>query len=315
MTATSERTLDVRLTAIARHFELGLVQRYQRVPGTNQNYMVETDKGDYLFKLIVNTTLKDVLDGLPFLQRLEEYKFAAAAYYLKASDGQYLYHSSDCDAVVLRRLPGEMPAPSLAVCREVGFALALLHLVPCRNLPEKRHWLDAQYLPTAIETALSVYGAERLRETLSVFHSLKHFQPATFPQSIVHGDLDCSNCLFSDEKLVAFVDWQEIGVTAALMDFVSAVIGFCFVEHCDDSTNRIVFCPEYYSALYKSYTSIRSFSAYEEAHLNDALQYVGLTQPVWSMLTWGQYHPGQEMIETNLMYWKWGLDKLTLPEL
>lgn len=104
------------------------------------------------------------------------------------------------------------------------------YLVSCTDLPEKRHWIDEHYLPEAIEAAVHMYGAERLRETLNVFHSLEHFQPATFPQSIVHGDLDPSNCLFEGEKLVAFVDWQEIGVGAALMDFVQTALGFCFVD-------------------------------------------------------------------------------------
>lgn len=315
MATSSDRELEARLTAIAAHFALGEVQSYQRAPGTNENYLVTTGRGAYLFKIIVNTTLKEILSGLPFLQRLEEEGFAATAYYVRAPDGQPFYHGPDCDAVVLRRLPGEMPAPSLAVCREIGAALAQLHLIPCANLPEKRHWIDAHYLPEAIEAAVKIYGADRLRETLKVFHSLEHFQPATFPQCIVHGDLDTTNCLFEGERLVAFVDWQDMGVGAALMDFVQTVIGFCFVDQDKDSDYWALFDLALYRALYESYTNVRPFSGHELAHLDAALKYVGLTQPVWAMLTWEQYHPGREMIETNLLYWKYALDQLTLPVL
>lgn len=171
-----------------------------------------------------------MLNGLPFLQRLEEQQFSMTAYYLQSPGGSVAYHSPDCDAVVLDRLPGEIPEPSLAVSRQIGTYLARLHLIPCANLPEKRHWLDARYLPEMLQKATEMYGEERLSETRKVFASLKDFKPATFPQAIIHGDLGTVNCLFEDERLVAFVDWQEVGVSAALMDFVQTVQGFCFVE-------------------------------------------------------------------------------------
>lgn len=313
MATTSERTLEAKLNAIAEHFELGDVLDYQSAPGTNQNYLVSTLKGSYLFKIIVNTTLEEILKGLPFLQRLEEQQFSMTAYYLTSPDGDVAYHSPDCDAVVLRRLPGAMPEPSVEVCRQVGTYLAQLHLIPCENLPEKRHWMDAHYLPEMLQKATAMYGEERLSETLKIFASLRDFKPATFPQAIIHGDLDTSNCLFEGKQLVAFLDWQDVGVGAALIDFVQTVLGFCFVDQPTDSDYWALFDPELYHALYESYTSVRPLSVYELEHLDDAIRYVGLTQPVWAMTVWEQYHPGQLMVETNLLYWKYGLDKLTLP--
>ena len=315
LTTSSERSLEAKLAAIAEHFQLGQVQNYQRMPGTNNNYLVTTEKGEYLFKMIVNSPLEEILNGLPFLQRLKDYHFSAMAYYLEAPNGQVFYRSSDCDAVVLNRLPGENPEPSPAVSREIGIHLAQMHLIPYAGLPEKRHWLDSNYLPEIIEAALKLHGAEKMVRTLEVFESLRDFKPASFPQAIIHGDLDTSNCLFEGERLVAFVDWQESGVSAALMDFVQTVIGFCFIEHATDTKYWADFDPDLYRALYEGYTSVRPFSDYEKAHLDDALKYVGLTQPVWSMVAWQQYHPDEEMIETTRLYWAFGLDKLTLPKL
>ncbi len=214
----------------------------------------------------------------------------------------------------MRKLPGETPELSPTVCHEIGLALAQLHLVPHNNLPEKHHWLDARYLPEAIQAAVKIYGPEMLSQTLKVFDSLRDFQPATFPQAIIHGDLCTVNCLFEGEQLIAFVDWQEIGIGAALIDFVSTVLGFCFIDQPAGHEYWAIFDPDLYRALYAVYNNIRPFSVYEQAHLDDALKYVGLTQPVWSMLMWEQYHKGQKMIETNTMYWKFGLDMLTLPK-
>lgn len=141
-------------------------------------------------------------------------------------------------------------------------------------------------------------------------------QRSTQPlRALIHGDLDTTNCLFEGERLVAFVDWQEMGVSAALMDFVQTVIGFCFIEPADGSDRWAVFDPDLYRALYANYTSLRPFTRYELEHLDNALKYVALTQPVRAMLTWEQYHSGEEMIETRLLYWMFGVDKLSLSAL
>jgi len=315
MATTSERTLEAKLNAIADHFGLGDVPDNQPASGTNQNYLVTTSNGSYLFKIIVNTTLEDILSGLPFLQRLEEQRFSMTAYYLLSPSGDVAYHSPDCDAVVLQRLPGAMPEPSVAVCRQIGMHLAQLHLIPCDNLPEKHHWLDVHYIPEMLQKALALHGEAKMSETLKIVASLKNFKPATFPQAIIHGDLDTSNCLFEGEQLVAFLDWQDVGVCASLIDFVQSALGFCFVDQPAGSDYWALFDTELYRALYESYTSVQPFSEYEREHLDDALRYAGITQPVWSMAVWEQYHPGQTMIETNTLYWKYDLDKLTLPRL
>ncbi|MGH2517422.1 MAG: phosphotransferase [Ktedonobacterales bacterium] len=314
MTIPSERTQKEKLAAIAAYFGLGTVLEHQRVPNcTNQNYLVTTSNGEYLVKIIINTTLEDVLAGLPFLQRLAEQGFRSTAYYLPSPRGDVAYDSADCKAVVLRKLPGAVPELSPAVCREIGVHLAKLHLIPCEGLPEKRHWMDALYLPEAVQNAVRMYGPDLLRMTLQVFDSLRSFQPARLPQSIVHGDLCAVNSLFEGERLVAFVDWQEIGVGAALMDFASTVLGFCFVEQDANADFWALFDSALYRAFYEGYTSLRPFSSGELAQLDAAMKYVGLTQPVWSMLHWRDYHPSQPMIETNTMYWKFGLDTLSLP--
>ncbi len=316
MATSPQRSLEAKLAAITEHFAIGRIETYLRAPGTNDNYLVTTtDGGIYLCKMIVNTTLEEILSGLPLLQRLEEEGFTATAYYLNAPDGRVFYHSPDCDAVVLRGLPGSMPRQTPEVSREIGIHLAQLHRIPSTGLPEKRHWLDASYLPEAIQAAVELHSAEKLSETLKIFNSLHTFKPASLPQAIVHGDLDTTNCLFAGERLVAFVDWQEIGVSAALMDFMQTVLGFCFRENSPGSTYWAVFDPALYRALYAGYTSVRPFSDDEKVQLGDALKYVGLTQPVWSMLAWQRYHPGEEMVEKTLLYWAFGLDRLTLPKL
>ena len=312
---TTKRTIKQKLAAISDYFGLEVVKSARRAMGTNQNYYVTTSTGRYLFKIIVNTTVEDVENGLPYLNRLQECQFAMTAYYLRAASGEAIYKSHDCNAVVMQLLPGKMPTTSETVCREAGINLAKLHLVPSDGLPPKRHWLDNDYLSENITAAIQMFGEEKLQETLSVYRSFGSFRPANYPQSIIHGDLDTTNCLFVGDTISAFLDWQEVGIGACVIDFASTVIGFCFIDEDASSNLWAKFDPDLYMALFEAYTQVRLFSDAEEDAIEVAIKYVGLTQPVWSMLHWQQYHPDVEMIETNTMYWKFGLDTLSLPTL
>ena len=313
MTNTFSRNNIKRvLQDIADHFALGRVKYTRRASGTNQNYIVFTDQGQYLFKIIINTTIEDVAAGLPFLNRLEEQHFPYAAYYLKAANGSPIYRSPVCVAVVLPRLPGKEAEFSEHVCREIGSNLAKLHLVPADGLPAKRHWIDNKYLPEALALAQKTIGEHKLSETLKVYNSFNGFTPAAFPQNIIHGDLDTTNCLFQGNKLVAFVDWQDIGVGAAVLDFAMTILGFCFVDS-PTPDKWAIFEPTLYRAFYSSYTKVRPFTREEDASIEVALKYAGLTQSVWSMLHWDTYHPNAAFVETNTLYWRFGLDTLILP--
>jgi len=91
-------------------------------------------------------------------------------------------------------------------------------------------------------------------------------------------------------------------------------LGFCFVDPEEgEGRYRAIFAPALYQVLFESYTRIRPFASEEQDALEVAIKYAGLTQPVWSMLHWDIYHPGIEIVETNLLYWKFGLDTLSLP--
>src|SRR5947209_3755209 len=116
-----DHNVKQKLADIARHFELGSITSTPcRAMGTNQNYFITTTRGQFLVKLIVNAPLEEIAQGLPYLDRLEEYNYPAAAYYIKASDGSAIYKNADTGAVVLRKLKGKMPELTAPIGREAG---------------------------------------------------------------------------------------------------------------------------------------------------------------------------------------------------
>jgi len=303
------------LPAVTGYFGLGAPLSTVRAGGTNENYVVRTPEGTYLCKVLRNVGADDLLQGEPFLRRLESHGFPYSHAYLRTADGEMVYRGPDADAVMLPYLDGDRPEISEPVVTAIGTALARLHLVPADGLPDREHWLDGRYLATAVAEAVAAVGAERMPRTLAVYERVRSLDPTVYPQVIIHGDLDTSNCVFRDGELVAFIDWQDVGAGAAVIDFASTVIGFCFRVHYDAQRFEGEFQPDLYRALYRAYTAVRPFTAAESAVLETALHYVGITQPVWSITAWDQYHPDEEMREERLTYWAYGLDTLRLPEL
>ncbi len=314
MGAPEDPAIGARLAAIAEHYAIGTISSYTRLGGTNQNFRVRTDTGDYVCKIITNMEFDDILHGLPFLTRLEQHRFPAAVHYLRSPAGEVAYRSPGCSAVLLRYVAGAEPEPSTEMNHLVGTRLAQLHRIDHDGLPDKAHWLDDVYLPTTLAQAVTLYGENRLARTLAVVDELRGFRPSSLPQAIIHGDLGTDNSLIASDGSITFLDWQDVGIGAAVVDFAQTVLGFCFRDR-PAGPWRADFDADLYLALYEGYASVRPFTGVEIAGLDAALRWVGITQPVWSILVWDQYHPGREMLETDTLYWAFGLDELSLPRL
>jgi homoserine kinase type II len=301
--STPNASVQQKLQAISHYFSLGTIRSSRRAIGTNQNYFVTTTQGQFFFKIILTHSFEDVEKEAVYLQRLKVNAFPAAAYYIEAPDGSSVYHASDCIAVAMKKLKGKAPKVSERVCRTVGSNLARLHLVPADGLPEKGHWLDNTYLPEAIEVAKYTIGQGRLKELLRVYDRLRSFIPEAFPQSIIHGDLFTANCLFLDDQLCAFIDWEEVGTGASLLDVARSILGFCFV---DQPSRWVEFAPHLYTSLLDGYLQIRLLTSDEQTHLEAAVKYACLTQPIWSLLQ------GEELKDLPLLLWI--LDTWALPK-
>lgn len=213
---------------------------------------------------------------------------------------------------MLERLAGGAPVIGPAVSRAIGAQLARLHLVPADGLPPKPHWIEDVYLQRALGEVRERAGDAATAGPRGAFDALGDFDPARLPHSLVHGDLDPSNCLFEGDGLVAFLDWQDVGVGASLLDFAMTILGFCFHEVVEPEW-RGTFDPDAYAALYASYSALRTFTDDERAQMDAALRYVGLTQSVWSLLHWDLYNPGEPLDETRTLYCRYGLHTLNVP--
>src|SRR5205807_727255 len=93
-----------------------------------------------------------------------------------------------------------------------------------------------------METAKHHCDIRMLHELAVAYKEVGTFRPERFPQSIVHGDPTQSNCLFDKDMFVAWIDWEEVGVGASLLDLALSIVSFC---HCYQGPTLAVWKPEW----------------------------------------------------------------------
>ena len=292
-----------QLEAISSYFELGPVRSQQRVGGNaNENYLVTTVSGEFVFKLLLNHPLEDLQQELVYLQRLKDHTYPAA-YYLPSPRGPAFYQDGDVLAVVQKKQEGHIPERSEAVNREFGFHLAQLHLLPTHALPDKNSWMNANYLSKALHIAQRSGDNQVIDRFLQAYEQVRHFQPTLLPQSIIHGDATFYNCLFVDDQLSALLDWEEVTVGASLLDVTMAVLMFCFVKR--------IFHPPLFISLMDSYMQVRTLIRDEQEQLEVAVKYVSLTISTYFLLQSLQ-NPSSETAKGLLgFYWSFDFDPWT----
>ena len=160
--------------------------------------------------------------------------------------------------------------------------------------------MDSEYLPTAVALIQQHFPLEEARKITNVYDSLRHFDPTSLPQSIIHGDLVSFNCLFVDTTLSAIIDWEEVAVGASLIDFAFCLLNFCFPQN--------TFQPSLYQSLLDGYMQVRSFRQDELELLETAVKYVGLTGSAYFLLQFGLYYPDEQRKKWHAFFWNMGLD-------
>lgn len=292
------------LEAVSEYFGLGAVQNQSRIGGeANKNYIVQTSAGEFIFKVILEHPLEDVETEIAYLKKIKEFNFPSS-FYISPPTGSSIYQERDQMILALPKLDGHQPERAVDVCRTVGRQLAKLHQILTDGLPARNSWLGKQYLPKAVQTINEKLPSQAGRVN-AVYEGLKDFPYDSLPKALVHGDMAPENCLFDGDKLIAFLDWEEVGVAPAILDLSICLLNFCFEE------NKLH--PELFQTMLSGYREVRELTGDEIKYFPDALRFACLAQCVWRFLQFGVYHPDSKYIETAETYWEIGLDNLQLP--
>ena len=297
----SDKTLRKAMPSIADFFELGSVAKIENAPlSANANFFVRTDKGHFFVKINLEPhTLANKLSEETYIKHLVGYRIPVTPYLL-GKNGSAVFEDGKIMAMVQNIVPGSNPRIKISSVTQIGSFLGKLSLVPFINLPYRYGWLSPEYIEkNLVKLNGDFRGNADVRRILSIYDSCRDFEKIVLPclpKSIIHGDGHSENVIFQDERLVAFVDWEDSTVAPSLLDFVSSAAYWCF----EDGRIR----PKLYKAFYTSYTDERPLTELECNHLEDCMKYVGAIQTMWRFINYGHRNRYDALWGLKLCDWR-----------
>jgi len=216
----------------------------------NTNYIVTTERGDYILTLYEKRV--DCGD-LPFFVSLLDYLAAQSVpcpVPIHDHDGRVLHTLCGRSAALFSFLPGiSVRRPSVAQCAAVGAELAKLHLAG-RGFEMRR------------ENSLSLEGWERLRKDLgdradhlwnglgelldSELETLRARWPGDLPAGVIHADLFPDNVLFLDGEVSGMIDFYFACNDLLAYDIAICLNAWCFeIDHSFNITKARAFLENY----------------------------------------------------------------------
>ncbi len=244
------------LTAFLREYAVGDLLSYKGIAegSENSNYLLHTSSGAYILTLYEKRVERA---DLPFFLGLMDHlagKGIACPLPVHRRDGALIGELAGRAAALITFLEGMwLRRPTAAHCREVGKALAALHIAGA-DFPLTRPnalqidgwrklWAGARDRADEVEPGLA---AEVDRD----FVELARDWPADLPSGIIHADLFPDNVFFLGEKLSGLIDFYFACNDAYAYDLATCLNAWCFEkDHAYNLTKS--------TALLAGYQSVR----------------------------------------------------------
>ncbi|MBX3575996.1 MAG: homoserine kinase [Rhizobiaceae bacterium] len=271
---------EVDLEAFLAGYDLGKLLSYKGIAeGTeNSNFLLHTSAASYILTLYEKRVESA---DLPFFLGLMQHlarKGVSCPLPVSRRDGALIGRLAGRPAAIITFLEGVwVRRPSVAHCREVGRALAELHLA-------------GQDFALARPNALSVAGWHRLwdasraradevepglaAEVDADFAIFDRDWPTGLPAGVIHADLFPDNVFFLGEQLSGLIDFYFACNDIYAYDLATCINAWCFEK--DHSFNLTKG-----TALLAAYQAVRPLSAAE----GDALPLLARGSALRFMLT------------------------------
>jgi homoserine kinase type II len=257
---------ETELAAFLRDYDIGELLSYKGIAEgvENSNFLLHTSSGSYILTLYEKRVNRDDLPFFVGLMRHLSEKGINCPLPVRRRDGSAIGELAGRPAAVVTFLEGMwMRRPTVEHCREVGKALAAMHLA-------------GQDFSIARPNALSVAGWrplwERARERANEVETglaaeveadlavLERGWPAELPSGVIHADLFPDNVFFLGKRLSGLIDFYF-----ACNDLLAYDVAICINAWCFEKDNSFNLTKG--RALLGGYTGVRPLSAAEAAAL------------------------------------------------
>ncbi|PWJ85417.1 homoserine kinase [Pseudaminobacter salicylatoxidans] len=254
---------ESELGAFLRDYLVGELLSYKGIAegSENSNYLLHTTSGSYILTLYEKRVDKD---DLPFFLGLMEHlagKGISCPLPVHRRDGGVTGTLAGRTAALITFLEGMwMRKPTVAHCREVGRALAELHLAGA-DFPISRPnaldiagwrklWDGARDRADEVEAGLAA-------EVDADFAEFERNWPGDLPAGVIHADLFPDNVFFLGNRLSGLIDFYFACNDLYAYDLATCLNAWCFEK--DNSFNLTKG-----AAMLAAYQSVRPLSEAEK---------------------------------------------------
>lgn len=253
---------------------------------SNSNYRVVSQGQNFLLKISNDKGMPELQKEMIILQHLKSHEFPYSLSPLLTLEGKAVYQCEEFFGVLFPFVEGIPPGPSDITCREIGAGLAQLHLIPASS--QLREHVEVGY---GAHEILQFIKSERCPVVFKQsFHKvfpdhLKSYIEATFPVSIIHGDLYYDNTLFQHESLGVLLDFEQAGLGESILDLGISISGTCLEK-------GWLHAPLIRSYL-QGYETVRPLIPIEKEHLHEAICLGLFSIALWRIkrFTFGNLNP------------------------
>lgn len=253
---------EVELAAFLRDYDIGELLSYKGIAEgvENSNFLIHASSGAYILTLYEKRVNPD---DLPFFLGLMQYlneKGLRCPLPVRQKSGAAIGRLGGRPAAVITFLEGMwMRRPTVEHCREVGKALAQLHLAGADFPMARRNALGVDgWRPLWSRAAPDADKVEPglPAEVEADLEYLEKCWPADLPVGIIHADLFPDNVFFLGKELSGLIDFYFACTDILAYDVATCLNAWCFEK--DNSYNLTKG-----AALLSAYDAVRRLSPAE----------------------------------------------------
>jgi homoserine kinase type II len=257
---------DVELKAFLAGYQIGELTSYRGIAEgvENSNFMLHTTQGQFILTLYEKRVNED---DLPFFLGLMEHlqkRGLSSPLPVHRQDGGLIGRLAGRPAAIVTFLEGTWPRhPEAAHCRQLGVALAQMHLAGRDFGMQRRNSLTVGDWRPLWDKCADFAGQIEPRladETERDLADLEAAWPQHLPRGVIHADLFPDNVFFLGGKLSGMIDFYF-----ACTDILAYDVATCLNAWCFDAGGT--FDQARSAALFDGYQSLRKLNSDEIAAL------------------------------------------------
>ncbi len=257
---------EVELAAFIARYDIGELLSYKGIAEgvENSNFLLHATSAAYILTLYEKRVNRD---DLPFFLGLMQHlsdKGIRCPLPVKRSDGEIIGELAGRPAAIVTFLEGMwMRRPTVEHCREVGAALAAMHLAGQDFALRRKNALTVDGWRPLWEKARDRANEVEPGLAVEVEADLADFEanwPSKLPVGVIHADLFPDNVFFLGKRLSGLIDFYFACTDLLAYDVAVCLNAWCFEK--DNSFNLTKGM-----ALLGGYTAVRPLSQEEAVAL------------------------------------------------